>query len=117
LNGATYLYHFTRVSPYARLYGLGAYHGAEIPYVFGTVDAVNASVPGAYDNRDRELAQSMSAAWVRFVISGNPGNWPAYTASADPYLEFGDTIRAGAALHAKAIDIFTAFYEKLTPSR
>ncbi len=126
VNGATYLYHFTRVSPYARLYGLGAYHGAEIPYVFGNVDAVNAFVPGAYDNRDRQLAQAMSAAWVRFVISGNPNSgtsgeslakWPAYTASGDQYFEFGDTIRAGAALHAKAVDTFTAFYEKLTPAR
>jgi para-nitrobenzyl esterase len=118
MNTATYLYHFTRASPYARLYGLGAYHGAEIPYVFGTVDLVNSFVPRAYDSRDRELAQIMSAAWARFVISGNPNGeglkWPAYTAAADPYLEFGDTVRAGAALHAKAVDTFTAYYENLT---
>ena len=119
VDAATYLYHFTHVSPYARLYSLGAYHGAEIPYVFGTVDLVNSFVPRAYDNRDHELAQIMSAAWVRFVISGNPNGeglakWPAYTAAADPYLEFGDTIRAGTGLHAKAVDTFTAYYESLT---
>ncbi|HXP86966.1 MAG TPA: carboxylesterase family protein [Bryobacteraceae bacterium] len=122
VNAATYLYHFTRVSPYARLYSLGSYHGAEIPYVFGTVDLVNALIPGAYDNQDRDLARSMSAAWVRFASTGNPNGagfpgWSAYMTVADPHLEFGDTIRPGAALHAKAVDTFTAFYEKLTPAR
>jgi para-nitrobenzyl esterase len=121
INSATYLYHFTRVSPYARLYSLGSYHGAEIPYVFGTVDLVNSLIPGAYANQDRELARSMSAAWVRFASTGNPNGtgfpgWPAYTAAADPHQEFGDSIRAVARLHAKAVDSFTAFYEKLTPS-
>jgi len=122
VNAAIYRYEFTRVSPYARLYGLGSYHGAEIPYVFGTVNQVNALIPGAYDDRDRTLARGMSAAWVRFASTGNPNGanlpgWPAYTASADPDLEFGDTIRPDAHLHAKAADTFTAFYEKLTPSR
>jgi para-nitrobenzyl esterase len=121
LNPATYLYDFTRVSPYARLYALGSYHGAEIPYVFGTVEMVNSLIPGAYDNQDDKLARSMSAAWVRFASTGNPNgaglpNWPAYTA-ADAYLEFGDTIHAGTGLHTKAVDTFTAFYEMLTPPR
>jgi para-nitrobenzyl esterase len=119
-NSATYLYYFTRVSPYARLYGLGAYHGAEIPYVFGTVDLVNSLVPGAYDDRDRQLSQAMSGAWVRFVISGDPHadrlvKWPAYTRTNDVDLEFGDTIHAAAVPHAQAVDTFTTFYEKLTP--
>jgi para-nitrobenzyl esterase len=121
VTGASYLYHFTRVSPYARLYALGSYHGAEIPYVFGTVDLVNALVPGAYGNQDRELARSMSAAWVRFASTGDPNGaglpgWPAYTTATDPHLEFGDTIRPGTGLHAKAVDLFTAFYDKLTPA-
>lgn len=119
VNRATYFYYFTRVSPYAQIYALGSYHGAEIPYVFGTVDLVNALIPGAYDNQDRELARSMSAAWVRFASTGNPNGaglpaWPAYAAATDKYLEFGNAIHAGAALHAKAVDMFTAFYEKLT---
>jgi len=86
------------------------------------VDLVNALIPGAYDNQDRDLARSMSAAWVRFASTGNPNGagfpgWSAYMTVADPHLEFGDTIRPGAALHAKAVDTFTAFYEKLTPAR
>jgi para-nitrobenzyl esterase len=121
VNPAAYLYRFTRVSPYARLYSLGSYHGAEIPYVFGTVNLVNTLIPGAYDARDAGLARSMSAAWVRFASTGNPNGaglptWSAWTA-ADPYLEFGDTIRPAAGLDANAVRTFTAFYEKLTPPR
>jgi para-nitrobenzyl esterase len=42
----------------------------------------------------------MSTAWLRFAATGNPNGpglpaWPAYTAAADQYLEFGDTIKAG----------------------
>jgi para-nitrobenzyl esterase len=108
-NARTYLYHFTRVSVYAQLYGLGAYHAAEIPYVFDTVEASSQA-------KDRELAQSMSAAWVRFASTGDPNGgtlpkWPPYTQSTDPHLEFGNSIRAGSALHSKAVDLFTKFYE------
>jgi para-nitrobenzyl esterase len=115
-NPQTFLYHFTRVSVGAQLYGLGAYHAAEIPYVFGTVDLVSVATPTAFQPKDRELAQSMSAAWMRFAQTGDPNGgtlpkWPAYSTQSDPHLEFGTTIRSGSGLHAKAVDLFTKFYE------
>jgi len=113
-NPQTFLYHFTRVSVYAQLYGLGAYHAAEIPYVFDTVDLVSAT---GVQPKDRELAQAMSAAWLRFAQTGDPNGanlpkWPPYSQSTDQHQEFGNTIRAGSGLHAKAVDLFTKFYER-----
>jgi para-nitrobenzyl esterase len=113
----TYLYHFTRVSLYAQLYGLGAYHAAEIPYVFNTIDLVAATLPTAYNQKDRDLARTMSGAWVRFASTGDPNGggmpaWPAYTTANDTHLEFGDTVRTGKGLHSKEVDFFTAFFDK-----
>jgi para-nitrobenzyl esterase len=59
----------------------------------------------------------MSAAWLRFAATGNPNGpglpaWPAYTAAADQYLEFGDTIKAGSELHKKEVDELTALNAK-----
>jgi para-nitrobenzyl esterase len=96
VNAKTFMYHFTHATG-----PLGAFHGSEIPFVFAA-DSGNA------------LAKVMSSAWVRFAATGDPG-WPAYTAAADQYMEFGDTIKAGSELHKKEIDALTAFYEALRP--
>jgi carboxylesterase type B len=105
------------VSPYAQLYALGAYHAAEIPYVFHTVDLVAATLPTAYNGKDHDLARAMSGAWVRFASSGDPNGgglpkWPAYTQSADQHFEFGDAVRVRSGLHAREVDFFTAFFER-----
>ncbi len=97
-----FLYHFTRVSPNARLLGLGATHGAEIAYVFGTQRA-----PAA---KDRELGNTMRGCWIQFAKTGNPNGanlptWPAYKAATDEHLEFGDEIRTGHGLYKEACDL------------
>jgi para-nitrobenzyl esterase len=105
-----FLYHFTRVSSNAKLLGLGATHGAEIAYVFGTQRA-----PAA---KDRELGNTMRACWIQFAKTGNPNGaglpqWPAYKAATDEHLEFGDEIRTGRGLYKEACDLL----EKLKNER
>ena len=90
VNPKSFLYHFTHASG-----PLGAFHTSEVPFVFATT-------PG-------DLSKAMSSSWVRFAATGSPG-WPAYTSSADPYMEFGDTIKVGSDLHKKEIDALTASY-------
>jgi para-nitrobenzyl esterase len=60
---------------------LKAYHALDVPFVFNTIDAVNATDRGpvAY-----ELSRRMSATWATFARTGKPDNaaiprWPAYT--------------------------------------
>lgn len=55
---------------------LGACHGLELPFVFGSLDA--ASGPGTLAGEDppRELSAEMQAAWTAFARTGDPG-WPA----------------------------------------
>ncbi len=91
-----YLYRFTRVRPGAMEAGLGAYHGAEIPYVFGSHDAWLPT-----DAVDRSLGYAMMDYWAAFVATGNPNRlnrddrrptWPAYQAAHPQALGLGDTV-------------------------
>ncbi len=64
--------------PASRLHG--AVHGIEIPFVFGSFDAIPGYAPSA---AERALSESMNAAWARFAAAGDPNGagltaWPAY---------------------------------------
>ena len=69
---------------------LGAHHAIEIPFLFGTLQGATPA--------ERELAEQMQAAWVRFAEHGDPNgeslpSWPANETEGQPYLELG--LRAG----------------------
>jgi para-nitrobenzyl esterase len=104
-----YCYLFGRTVPVApgQLYKgiplaeIGALHGAEVAYVFGTLDKVP-PVPAAADGQrrwqttDRELSASMVGYWANFVKTGDPNGpglppWPRYEAKAnDPLMHFDE---------------------------
>jgi carboxylesterase type B len=71
---ATYLYEFAWRSPG---FGgrLGACHGADIAFVFDTLDGETRSLTGP--GAPQELADTMHAAWIAFARQGDPG-WPSY---------------------------------------
>ena len=92
-NAPAYLYRFARVRPGE--HSLGAYHGAEIPYVFGTHDDW---LPG--DAADARLTERMMAYWLNFARSGDPNgeglpNWPRWRAGGEA-LMLDDPVRADA---------------------
>ncbi|MEQ8486389.1 MAG: carboxylesterase family protein [Pseudomonadales bacterium] len=83
-----WLYYFTHEPPHSDSERFGAYHAAEIRYVFNNVDV------GIKPRRaDRALAETMSDYWVTFAAIGVPSApdapaWPAWDAERDPYLVF-----------------------------
>ncbi len=112
-RNCVFLYHFSRVPPLSPLLQrrLGAFHSAEIAYVFGQPELLTPQ--RAAPAEDRRLAERMRDAWVRFAVSGDPNGgdlpaWPAYDAAGDNCLEFGDEIRLRQGFHRAACDLADA---------
>ena len=73
----TYLYHFSRIPP-SKKQTLGAFHAAEIPFVFDSSEPIL-----GLSEDDKALTEIMVSAWSNFAKTGNPNgdgipNWPAY---------------------------------------
>jgi len=71
----TYAYLFAWPSP-ALGGALGACHGLEVPFAFGTTRAATARLVGEGPEIER-LTSRMQDAWLAFARTGDPG-WPAY---------------------------------------
>jgi para-nitrobenzyl esterase len=95
----TYLYMFSRVGDDSANRARGAYHSAEITFVFGRPHPLQPSAGSTpYDST---VADAMSDYWVAFATSGDPNGpptsgkwprWPRYRASTDALLEIGPEI-------------------------
>ena len=73
---------------------VGAYHTADIPFWFGTLDVFNSLRPTrAWTPADRELSDRMQDALVAFAATGDPSTkdvtWPAWSAANEQKLEWG----------------------------
>lgn len=112
-----YLYQFSRVAPGRQASGLGAYHGAEIVYVFGEMGNRK-----KFNAQDGTLSDTMMQAWVNFAATGNPNgagvpNWPAYHAQQEAYLEFGDTVRVRSDIPQEKLKFFEQVFQPKTDSK
>jgi para-nitrobenzyl esterase len=83
---ATFQYLFTYPSPAMRG-ALGAFHGLELPFVFGTLDAPGQALLAGSGEPVQQLSERMMQAWIAFVRTGEPG-WPAYDQVRRPTLVF-----------------------------
>ncbi|MGM0631655.1 MAG: carboxylesterase/lipase family protein [Pseudomonadota bacterium] len=90
-----WLYYFTHHPP-GGPDGLGAYHAAEIAYVFDNVHTLR----GEVDAVDRDLADAMSDYWVSFARNGRPQvdgqpAWRPYRNDQRHYMEFAEAPEPG----------------------
>jgi para-nitrobenzyl esterase len=89
---------------------VGAYHTADIPFWFDTLDAFNLMRPTrSWTAADRELSEKMMAALLAFAATGNPSTkdaeWPAWTAANEVKMEFGGAVPVEVVkLNTKGID-------------
>ena len=89
-GGRSWVYYFNRQRAGAGGEQLGAYHGAELPYIF---DRHDSWLP--MEDADSRLTATMMDFWVQFARSGDPNFegrpvWPAYSRQAPAVMELGE---------------------------
>ena len=110
-GNASYQYEFSRVPPGRE--AVGAAHGSEIPYVFGTLSiAGRAANSPKYDSTDGAVSAQMQQYWTNFAKTGNPSGgslpqWPKFEPVSRAYMDLtaqGPVVREG--LRREACDLF-----------
>jgi para-nitrobenzyl esterase len=104
-----YLYFFSYVAERRRAQAPGTQHGGEIPFVFDHFPAI---MKPFVTPADRQMADTVSSAWVQFAKTGNPNRaglpeWPAYSAATDRLLEWGAPIAVRQHFRAEQLDLLT----------
>jgi para-nitrobenzyl esterase len=105
----TYLYRFRRAPPIMGGKG-GAFHGAELVYLFPSVFA---KLKPAYTPDDDRVAGMMIGYWSRFAATGDPNGggapaWPRYDPKRDEHLDVDLAPRTGTALRRAECDTWDA---------
>jgi len=67
-SSMSYIYHFGQKPP-SKTQTIGAYHGAELPYVFGAKDHAVLPVDSTTN-----LSETIMTYWTNFAKTGNPNN-------------------------------------------
>jgi para-nitrobenzyl esterase len=108
---ATYLYHFEREVNFPIFDDLGAFHSAEILFVFGNslMRIVNLSV------EDQPLVDAMQGYWTRFAATGDPNggeepSWPTYNEEADQHQVLDLEVRTESGLRSDRCDFWDGIY-------
>jgi para-nitrobenzyl esterase len=107
-----WLYHFTHVPPIPDADRYGAYHAAEIVYVFDNLDSGKFIEVGEADERVAEL---MSQYWINFAATGDPNGgglpeWKPFEVNDEAYMEMAAEPASGNHLLADEIAFFDRFY-------
>merc|ERR1712139_394910 len=78
--------------------GLGTFHMAEIPFVFGSKDAITTKLfvgnllTGGWSSNHQKMTDTMQGYWSSMFKSGNPQatgfpEWPQYNSKAELYMQ------------------------------
>ncbi|HEX6894783.1 MAG TPA: carboxylesterase/lipase family protein [Bryobacteraceae bacterium] len=116
-----YVYYFNRTPP-GESRVKGAFHGAEIGYVFDNLilppwGAGPNEQARPYTDIDHKLADTMSSYWVNLATTGDPNGkglpkWPAYKTKDDQVMGLGDKIEVMPLPHKAALDFLDEYYER-----
>ena len=93
-GGRSWVYYFSRVREGQLAAEMGAYHGAELPYVFNTHDDWLPT-----NNDDHKTTETVMNYWAQFVRTGDPNSagmpaWPAYQQHGDLVQNLNTTVKS-----------------------
>jgi para-nitrobenzyl esterase len=103
---STYLYHFTHELDRGVAAGLGAFHGAELFYVFDSTTLGLAVI-----DAEQPLVDTIQGYWSRLAATGDPNGddavvWPAYDAETDQHIILDLEVAVGSALKTHRCDFW-----------
>lgn len=86
---------------YSSSYSPRPVHGAELAFVFGSIDQSFVPSKALADSGDKALASLMMSYWVNFARSGDPNdpnlpNWPVYEGAGSKVMRFDSTSASAA---------------------
>src|SRR5271157_5963926 len=92
--------------------GFGAWHGREVPYVFGHLNELQNEVPSATDH---VISDAMGTYWTNFAKYGDPnGNgiakWPAFSDQNPELMYFAGTPHAGPVPNEEGLKALDAYF-------
>ena len=90
-SAPVFAYYYTHPEPGPGQEIFGAFHSAEIPYIF---NSLNASPDRPFTDHDRSVAATMSQLWASFVKRGDPNGpglpqWPKFADTSVGVMELG----------------------------
>ena len=108
----TYYYHFSRAPPIPAgasiaERSLGAFHSAEIPYLFRNLDVRD----WPWTDADRALSNAISGFWLRFALTGDPGGGWARFDSATA-MHFAERVGTAPVPRREYLRFWDAYYER-----
>jgi len=109
-----YLYYFDHQPPWPAgpLSDWGAAHAAEIPYVFGTLEA---RPQMKWTSVDRDLSETMMRYWTNFARSGNPNGaalpqWAPFTAAGRVAMYLDEKARTGSVPNLDKLQVMDGYF-------
>ncbi len=88
-----FAYYFDRAIPWPEHPEFGAFHTSEVPYVFGTLDALERP----WTDVDRTLSKTMMSYWANFAATGDPNGaglprWAAFDPASPSLIRLGEKV-------------------------
>lgn len=110
----SFLYMFDHGYPSADAAGLHAFHAAELPYLFGTMDRTPPNWPPIPTGEaEARISSAMIDYWTSFARTGRPEStrgsaWPNFTSTGGPSLVFRDVPELETTLNPGAFPLHDA---------
>jgi len=103
-----FAYYFDRAIPWPEHPEFGAFHTAEVPYVFGTLDVLKRP----WTDVDRTLSKTMMTYWANFAATGDPNGagvprWPAFDPARPMLMRLGEHVEPQTPLPRDRYDLLT----------
>jgi para-nitrobenzyl esterase len=114
-SSKVYIYYFDQHPDFAvgsEHEGFGAWHGREVPYVFGHLNDLQGEVPSA---TDRVISDAMVTYWTNFAKYGDPNGkgiakWPVFSDAHPEYMYFAGTPHPGPTPNEEGLKALDSYF-------